>query len=349
MQIPRYVIVFLLFLGILLTGFFSVQVFTDPDPYASPEDIVFVTGYAKRVEKSSGLQLWVEGHNSIFLLVHGYTNPEVFEELHNGVPVKVGILKSEQTSPPGAESREQHFLNICSLEVDGRTALSLDGYNRWNAWYALLGKIFVSALFLGLIGGLVSLFLHKRKPVPPDPPVGVVAPPHLPSFRNFVLLGLGWGICAAFFLGIQGWYGVGRAGSWAGPGIHGLLAGISGGFISGVCSAALVAILESVLRWSRKIKNKNSKLSPKVLSVQRQGPTPILFVMILAMMLAYDWNERGWINVPKYVCLTIGFLVVWSLIAVFRVNLKQTPPSSGSKGNVGVVGEAVSSANAPLA
>jgi hypothetical protein len=349
MQIPRYVIVFLLFLGILLTGFFSVQVFTDPDPYASPEDIVFVTGYAKRVERSSGLQLWVEGQNSIFLLVHGYTNPEVVEELHKGELVKVGILKSEQTSPPGAESREQHFLNICSLEVDGRKALSLDGYNRWNAWYALLGKIFVTALFLVLIGGLVSLFLHKRKPVPPDPPVGVVAPTYLPSFRIFVLLGLGWGICAAFFLGIQGWYGVGRAGTWAGPGIHGLVAGSSGGFISGVCLAALVAIFERVLRWSRKIKNKNSKLSPQVLSVQRQGPTAIVFVMLPAIMLAYDWNEHGWIYVYKYVCLAISCLIVWAMMAFFRLNLKQTPPSSGSKGDDGVAGEAVSSANAPLA
>ena len=266
------------FLGALLTGFLTVKLFTDPVDYVSPEDILFVTGRAERVGKSSGLQLWVEGHNSIFSLNHGYTNPEVFEELHKGVPVKVGILRRVQTSPPGADQRVRYVLNICSLEVDGRTALSLDGYNRWHACNDFLGNLAALTLFLCFIGGLVYLLCHRHKPVAPDRPAEVVAPPR-PSFRDYVLMGLLIGIFAAFFQGILGWYGLGRAGRWAGPGIDGLLVGISGGFIFGMCTAPLIAALHLVISWLRKIRIKNSKLRSVVLSVQRLGPKPILFCL----------------------------------------------------------------------
>jgi hypothetical protein len=349
MQIPRDAVAFLLFLGALLTGFLTVLLFTDPGDSVSPEDIVFVAGRAERVERRSDLQLRVEGHNSLFRLGNGDTNLEVLKELHEGVPVKVGILKREQTSPPGANQREQYVLNICSLEVDGRTALSLDGYNRWHACNDFLGNLVALTLFLCFIGGLVYLLCHRHKSVAPDPPAGVVVPPRPGSFRDYVLMGLLIGIFAAFFQGILGWYGLGRAGRWVGPGIDGLLVGISGGFIFGMCTAPLIAALHLVISWLRKIRIKNSKLRSVVLGVQGLGPTPILFVMILVTMLAIDWNERGWIYVYKYVCLTIGFLIVWAMTAFFRLNLKQTPPSSGSKGDDGVADEAVSSANAPLA
>jgi hypothetical protein len=113
---------FLAFCTVFL-GYLTVKAFTDPDRPYTPEAIVVVTGRIDRVERGSVPQLWVEGQDLPF---RGFWNHEVVDDLqlHEGEPVKVGVLQTEQESPPRDRWHGQDFRNIYSLEINGRTALS---------------------------------------------------------------------------------------------------------------------------------------------------------------------------------------------------------------------------------
>lgn len=308
MQVPRKVFV-LLVLIMFVSGFFTVRLFTDPDASVSPEDVLFVTGHAKRVEHLSYLQFWVEGHHLPFRIfyLYGDSNREALEQIQDGMPVKVGTLKREQNNPPRAYGQGQDFLHVCFLELDGQTKLSLDAYNHWHVNNDLLCKILVVTLLLGSIGVLVFLIGKRKKPISLDPSP---SSPRPPTLREFLLVGLSIGGYLAIVFGIQGWNGLGWASEWADPGIDGLLVGIASGFIFGMGMMAFISSFAYICTWARQIKNKRLRFVALALAA----------LLYFAAILVFMWQVSGWNVVFRFVFFITVLAIIGASKSVYRRN-----------------------------
>jgi hypothetical protein len=295
----------------LVFGYFTVKVFTDPVSTYSPDDVVEVTGRINRMERSPVVQLWVEGQELPFRGLW-WTHEEVEElQRHEGEPVKVGVPRTEQATPLRDHRHGQDFRNIYSLEINGRTVLSLDQFNRASARNAVGLRIFVPVMLLCSIGVWVWMIAQRHKP---SPKLGEAPPRFL---LDYVGVGVVLGILAAALLGINGWDGKGWAGRWAGSGFGGLFLGIAGGFAFGLSLAALlgaVAVFMSrVAVWAEKSKRRSVVLT--ITTLLASGAT-----------LVYLWEDHS--------RLVVFLLIAWPVVILcsWAVRVSQVAPSTESGG-----------------
>ena len=144
--------------GAVLFGYMTVKWFIDTNTKYLPEDIVLIEARLALKEEIRGirgdgryLQLWLQGQPLPFRGSCPY--PDCYDsgalsQLDMDVPVKIGILRSDQSSPYQDYLRWQAFHRICCLEINGRSAFSLDEYNEWTMKNAAGLRILGAVLFL---------------------------------------------------------------------------------------------------------------------------------------------------------------------------------------------------------
>jgi hypothetical protein len=236
-------------------GYLTIRVFTDLGRTYSPEDIIAVSGRITRVEERPQTQLWLEGHALPFRVI--LVREDFKEVLHReGEPANLGILRTELTSPPRDRWHGQDFLNVYTLEINGRTILSLDDYNRWSSANGIGLRIFVPILLLACIGLWVYMLWNRHRPMPKL----IEHEPRAARFREVVPVGIVLGVLLSVLLGFNGWLGKNWAGQWAGPGTGGLLMGIACGLTYGMSLAAIPVALSHALLWTGKSKRRSKSL-----------------------------------------------------------------------------------------
>jgi hypothetical protein len=135
------------------------MILIDPPGQLTSKQLAFIEGRVSSlgdvgIKRGYGtLEIWIEGQVLPFRCFDG-PYPGSFDqstlaELGAGKHVRVGLESAELKAPRTNLAQGQSFYSFVSLEIEGKSALTLEAYNVWSKQNIRVGFIVMPLLMFG--------------------------------------------------------------------------------------------------------------------------------------------------------------------------------------------------------
>ncbi len=162
--------------GTLLFGWVMLSLFVfDPPGRLGDSDVKVVAGKVVKFRKAENqgggtLDLWLEGREVPFRCFDGpypgSFDPEVLKLLGTGVEARVSVRTGEMGAPRRNLAQNQSFYPFVALDLDGRPAMTLEGYNQWSVKNQKVAQWFLPLMFCGSLYLLGAGIMAQRARLP---------------------------------------------------------------------------------------------------------------------------------------------------------------------------------------